>query len=274
MSGRLRVAVIGAGTMGAGIAEVFAAAGDAVVLYDADVAVREAAAERAGAAPASSLEEAVANASLAIEAVPEQLELKRRVFAAVDAAAPRQAILATNTSGLSVTEIAAACARPASVLGLHFFNPVPRMRLVEVVRGRATSDDTVDRARRACEAAGKETVVVRDVPGFATTRLSALAGNEAFHMLADGVGEAEDIDRAVRLGLNHPMGPLELADLVGLDVRLNILSHLHEALGERFRPAPLLHELVGQGRLGRKTGRGIYRYDSEGRRPPPRRAPP
>jgi len=283
------VAVVGAGTMGAGIAQAFAAAGASVRLRDVSAEALAAArarietsarrAEERGHLPAGTadgtlariatttdLSQAVAGARLVVEAAPERIELKLELFAELDGHADPDAVLATNTSALSPTQLAAATATPERVVGLHFFNPVPRMRLVELVRAEQASPATVERAAAACRAIGKEVVIVRDLPGFATTRLSALAGNEAFQMLMEGVASAEEIDAAVRLGANHPLGPLELADLVGLDVRLNILEHLQRAWGDRFRPCPLLVTLVRAGRLGRKTGHGVYRYDDDGRR--------
>ncbi len=280
------MAVVGAGVMGRGIARVFAVAGHPVRLCDSDAAVVAAglAEIRAGLArsveagrlaagesetaldriePAPDVAAAVAGAGLVIEAIVEDMAAKRALFAAIDAAAPEGAILATNTSALSITEIAAATDRPDHVLGLHFFNPAHRMPLVEIVCGAATADAVAEEADRLCRSAGKETVRVADRPGFATSRLSVLLGNEALRMLEEGVASAPDIDKAARLGLGHPMGPLELGDLVGLDIRLGVLRHLHETLGERFRPAPLLERYVAEGRLGRKTGRGVYDYEDE-----------
>jgi 3-hydroxybutyryl-CoA dehydrogenase len=282
-----RVAVIGSGTMGAGIAYAAALGGFATSVWDVapgslrkaretvEAALRkgvekgkvaEAAARAAleRLAPAEDLASAVREADLVIEAVPEDLELKRRTFAEVGRLAPERAVLATNTSSLSVSEIAAAAPRPERGVGMHFFNPVPLMRLVEVVRGRQTADDTVALAVEAARRMGKETVLVRESPGFVTTRMNALIGNEAFRMLEEGVASAPDIDRALKLGLNHPMGPFELVDLVGLDTRLSILRYLHATLGEHFRPSPLLEKLVAEGRLGKKAGRGVYDY-REGR---------
>lgn len=283
------VAVLGGGIMGRGIARVFAAAGHEVRLrdVDADVAARslatlerdlarsvtrgdvtahdaEALVARVG--PVTDLAAAVLDATLVIEAVPEDLELKRAIFTELDRLAGPDTILATNTSALSVTAIAAATTRPERVIGLHFFNPVHRMALVEVVVGLQTDESVVARARAACAAIGKTTVRVADRAGFATSRINAMIGNEAFHMLMEGVATAEDIDTALRLALGHPMGPFELVDLVGLDTRLAVLERLHESLGERFRPSPLLVSLVDAGRLGRKTGEGVYRYAADGSR--------
>jgi 3-hydroxybutyryl-CoA dehydrogenase len=196
-----------------------------------------------------------------IEAVPEKIELKLELFAALDRHAPKHAVLASNTSSLSVTEMAAVTSRPAQVVGMHFFNPVHRMKLLEVVRALQTSDATLDAACAAGVAMGKECVVVRESPGFVTTRINAMIGNEAFYMLQEGVASARDIDKALKLGLNHPMGPFELVDLVGLDTRLAILRFLHRTLGEKFRPCPLMEQYVAAGRLGRKSGRGVYEYE-------------
>jgi 3-hydroxybutyryl-CoA dehydrogenase len=182
-------------------------------------------------------------------------------FREVDVAAPAHAILATNTSSLSVTEIAGAVSTPARVVGLHFFNPVPIMKLLEIVKGLRTSDETVQRMRVLAERLGKDPIVVRDWPGFASSRLGVALGAEAIRMLEQGVASAEDIDKAMELGYRHPMGPLRLTDLVGLDVRLAILEHLHREVGEQFRPPTLLRQMVRAGKLGRKSGEGFYRYD-------------
>ncbi len=204
--------------------------------------------------------EALAQAEAIIEAVFEDLSLKRDVFARLDTLCTPTALLATNTSGLSITHIAAATNHPERVIGLHFFNPVPAMKLVEIVRAYQTSDETVARARELCQALKKETVLAKDYPGFITTRIGMLMLSEAIHCLEQGVGTAEDIDRAMKLAFNHPMGPLELADLVGLDVLLHILDSHREVLGERFLASPLLRQMVAAGHLGRKTGRGFYVY--------------
>ena len=205
-------------------------------------------------------EDAVKHADLVIEAVPERMELKIETFAAIDSHAPKHAILASNTSSLSITEMAAATERPGQVVGMHFFNPVHRMKLLEVVRALETSQATLDAVHEVGAAMGKECVVVRESPGFVTSRINAMIGNEAFYMLQEGVASAEDIDKALKLGLNHPMGPFELVDLVGLDTRLSILRFLHRTLGEKFRPCPLIEQYVAAGRLGRKSGRGVYEY--------------
>ncbi|MFW6023167.1 MAG: 3-hydroxyacyl-CoA dehydrogenase family protein [Myxococcota bacterium] len=279
----MKVSVLGAGTMGHGIAQVCAQAGYEVRLHDVDEAALARALERIHAslgklaakgrvAPDSvgaigarirrttDDRDALEGADVVIEAAPERLELKLELFRAIDRHAPEHALLATNTSSISITEIAGITARPEQVVGLHFFNPVPVMDLVEIIRGLRTGDGALQRARTFVQALGKEAVVVRDWPGFATSRLGVALGAEAIRMLEQGVASAEDIDRAMELGYRHPMGPLKLTDLVGLDVRLAILEHLHRELGEQFRPPALLRQLVRAGKLGRKTGEGFYTY--------------
>lgn len=279
-----KVTVIGAGTMGHGIAQVAAMAGFETCLQDVSAerleAGREAVAKNlakgvelgkvaAGARDAAlarlaveaSLEASVRDADLVIEAVPEDLALKKRIFATLDECAPSRAILATNTSSLGVTEIASATDRPGKVLGLHFFNPVHVMKLLEIVRGHATSDETLKCARAFGERIEKTVIVVEDVPGFATSRLGIVLGNEAMRMVEQGVASAQDIDTAMELGYRHPMGPLRLTDLVGLDVRLAISTYLHQELGgEQFRPPLILRKMVAAGKLGKKSGEGFYRY--------------
>ncbi len=281
-----RVAVIGAGTMGHGIAQVAALAGSRVRLVDVDADVLARAVTAIHAALEGGVERgklsagqrdealqrietstdpaaAVADAALVVEAVPERLDLKERVFAALDGAAPPAAILATNTSSLSVTRIQTATKRPERVVGLHFFNPVHIMKLVEVVRGEATSPATVEAATRFVRRLDKEPIVVRDSPGFASSRLGIALGLEAMRMVEEGVAEPEAIDRAMELGYRHPMGPLRLTDLVGLDVRLGIAEYLHETLGsDVFRPPEILRRMVAEGRLGRKSGRGFYDWEA------------
>ena len=282
-----RVAVIGAGTMGRGIVHAAALGGFRVTLQDVDSGVLEGALEgiqkemqkaverdridegemRGGLeriSPTESLEEAVKEADLVIEAVPEEMELKVEIFGRLDKLCPERAVLATNTSTMSPTEIAAATSRPERCIAMHFFNPAHKMKLVELVRGLETADETVEAARDVAERMGKETVEVEEFPGFVTSRINCLVGNEAMNMLVEGVASAPDIDKALRLGLGYPMGPLELADLVGLDARLRNLEHLHQTLGEKYRPSPLLYKLVAAGHYGRKSGRGIYEYDEDG----------
>ncbi|HXF56208.1 MAG TPA: 3-hydroxyacyl-CoA dehydrogenase NAD-binding domain-containing protein [Actinomycetota bacterium] len=283
------MAVIGAGTMGHGIALVFARSGFRVRLQDVQPRALESARsrielllERAVARGTASpeqrqaalsrlhyvetLAEGAEGCALAVEAVTEDPDVKRSVFAELDRVAPPEAILATNTSALSITEIAGWTRRPGRVVGMHFFNPPDRMPLVEVVPGMTTEPETVERVRWYCDRIDKESIVVADRPGFATSRLSALIGNEAWYMFMEGVASPPDIDRAARLGLGHPMGPFELGDLIGLDVRLSVLRYLHATLGERFRPCPLLVKYVEAGYLGRKTGRGVYVYHEGGAR--------
>ena len=202
----------------------------------------------------------VSNSDFIIEAVPEHIELKLKIYSSLDRSAPAHTIFASNTSGLSITEMAASTSRPQKFIGMHFFNPVHKMKLVEIIRGLETDSETYDLTEAVARRMGKETVSIRESPGFVTSRINALIGNEAFYMLQEGIASAEDIDKALKLGLNHPMGPFELVDLVGLDTRLSILNHLHQTLGEKYRPCPLLVKYVKAGRLGRKAGRGVYEY--------------
>jgi 3-hydroxybutyryl-CoA dehydrogenase len=278
-----KVAVIGSGLMGRGIAYVAAAGGFTTALHDVSsdaldrafvrirqdldegvsrgkVSPADAAAAQDRLVLAHELEAAVRDADFVIEAVPEDMALKLATFARLDTLCADEVVLASNTSALSVTEIAAATRRPRRVLGMHFFNPVPKMKLVEIVRALDTGDEALATTAEVARRMGKETVVVRESPGFITSRINAMIGNEAFFMLQEGVATAADIDKAVKLGLNHPMGPFEMVDLVGLDTRLAVLEFLHKSLGEKYRPAPLLVQHVKAGRLGKKAGRGVYDY--------------
>jgi 3-hydroxybutyryl-CoA dehydrogenase len=283
------ITVLGAGTMGRGIAHVSALAGYDTTLYDTSAeALKKAegtihknldkgveikkvdagAAEQAkqGLHLCDNLSEAVEKADLIIESVPEDITLKTEIFHALSLHAADHALFASNTSALSITEMAAASRRPDRFAGMHFFNPVHVMKLIELIRGLETSQSTIDALRAVGERMGKEIVVVNEAPGFVTSRINALIGNEAFRMLQEGVASAEDIDKALKLGLNHPMGPFEMVDLVGLDVRLSILEFLHRSLGEAYRPNQILIQHVRAGRLGRKVGRGVYDYDENGQR--------
>ncbi len=279
-----RITIIGVGTMGHGIAQVAAAAGATVHMNDISAEAidkgmsavranldkgiekgkvteeqRDAVVGRLVAAP--DLDAAAAASDLVIEAAPESLELKRKIFARIDAVAPAHAILASNTSSLPVTKIAAATGRPDKVLGMHFFNPVHIMKLLEIVRADTTSQETVDTIVAFGEKMGKDPIVVRDAPGFASSRLGLVIGLEAMRMLEQEVASAEDIDKAMTRGYGHPMGPLKLTDLVGLDVRLAIAEYLHEELGvEAFRPPEILRRMVAEGKLGKKSGQGFYTW--------------
>jgi 3-hydroxybutyryl-CoA dehydrogenase len=284
VSATRRIVVLGGGTMGRGIAAAALGGGFSVTVVDVDrdalQAARAAIARRLerdldaaraeqrleDLALGSDLDAAVAGATAVIEAVPEVVDLKLDVFARVGAAAPREALLATNTSTMSITRVAEACGNPTRVIGMHFFNPVHRMALVEIVVARSTSDATVNDALALAAALDKDPIVVKDVPGFVTSRLGLLLGNEAMRMVEDRVASPADIDKAMRLGYRHPMGPLELADLVGLDARLNNVRSMYEQSGlEQYRPPAILERLVAAGRLGRKTGSGFYRYGQDGR---------
>src|SRR5271165_2780605 len=212
---------------------------------------------------ASSVERAAREADLVIEAVPEEIESKIEIFTLLDKVSRPDTILATNTSSLSITEIASVTYRAKKCVGMHFFNPVHKMKLLEIVRGLETDEDTLATADEVGRRMGKEVVVIKESPGFITSRINAMIGNEAFYMLQEGIASAQDIDKALKLGLNHPMGPFELVDLVGLDTRLHILEYLHKTLGEKFRPAPLMVQYVKAGRLGRKAGRGVYEYPGQ-----------
>jgi 3-hydroxybutyryl-CoA dehydrogenase len=277
------IAVIGAGTMGRGIAHVAALGGYRTVLEDVlpaalrraqdeirgnldkavelkKVSASDATAALARIEYASSPEEAAREADLVIEAVPEEMESKIEIFTLLDKVCRPGTILASNTSSLSITEIASVTYRPKKCVGMHFFNPVHKMKLLEIVRALETDEEALSAAAEVGRRMGKEVVVIRESPGFITSRINAMIGNEAFYMLQEGIASAADIDKALKLGLNHPMGPFELVDLVGLDTRLHILEYLHRTLGEKYRPAPLLVQYVKAGRLGRKSGRGVYEY--------------
>ena len=284
-----RVAVLGAGTMGNGIAQVCAMAGYDVALHDpqpgaveralgtirgnlekgvergkVSVELRDLALRSLRAA--TSLTDAAATADLVVEAAPESIELKMAIFAALDREAPPHALLGTNTSSLSVGRIAEATERPEQVIGLHFFNPVHIMKLLEVVRGARTSQPTLDAALTFARRIGKEPIVVTDTPGFASSRLGVVLGLEAMRMVEQGVATPQDIDKAMELGYNHPMGPLKLTDVVGLDVRLGIAEYLHGELGgEQYRPPELLRRMVADGKLGKKSGHGFYDWTQESR---------
>jgi len=277
------VAVIGAGIMGRGIAHAAAVGGYRTILEDilpnalrrAETEIRsnlDKAVELGKVTPAdadaafsrleyaSSVEEAARQADLVIEAVPEEMESKIEIFTLLDKVSRPNTILASNTSSLSITEIASVTYRAKKIVGMHFFNPVHKMKLIEIVKALESRPATLEAVETVSRRMGKETVLVRESPGFITTRVNASIGNEAFYMLMEGVASARDIDKALKLGLNHPMGPFELVDLVGLDTRLSILEYLHRSLGEKYRPCPLLAQYVKAGRLGRKVGKGVYDY--------------
>ncbi|WP_185974011.1 3-hydroxyacyl-CoA dehydrogenase [Brevibacillus sp. LEMMJ03] len=279
------IAVIGGGVMGRGIAYVAAVSGYNVVLQDISAEALEKAKHYIESELSRSVEKgyikqeqkdtaienlaystdmaaAARNADLVIEAVLELMDVKIDVFQKLDQYAPAHAVLATNTSTMSPTEIAAQTSRPEKCVAMHFFNPPHKMKLIEIVRGLDTSNETVAIAKAVAKQMNKESVEVNEYPGFVTSRMNCLIGNEAMYMLMEGVASAEDIDKAIKLGLNHPMGPLELADLVGLDTRLRNMEYLHKTLGEKYRPCPLLVKYVKAGRLGRKSGGGFYNYDN------------
>ncbi|HWJ54772.1 MAG TPA: 3-hydroxyacyl-CoA dehydrogenase NAD-binding domain-containing protein [Vicinamibacterales bacterium] len=279
----VRIGVLGAGTMGHGIAHAAIAGGYQTRLYDVSPAAVDTARGaieqivrkgvelgKVGGADAdamlarlsvtTSLSEALADADMVIEAAPERIDLKLQLFQQIDQLAPAGAVIASNTSALSITEMAGSIANPSRVGGMHFFNPVHKMKLIEIVRALESAPATLEAIAEVSRRMGKETVLVRESPGFITTRVNASIGNEAFYMLMEGVASARDIDTALKLGLNHPMGPFELVDLVGLDTRLSILEYLHRSLGEKYRPCPLLAQYVKAGRLGRKVGKGVYEY--------------
>jgi 3-hydroxybutyryl-CoA dehydrogenase len=277
------ISILGAGTMGHGIAHAAMAAGFETRLFDvsderlekawnriSDVLNKAVELGKGSVADvdgalrrlqmSTDIDRVLEDTDFVIEAAPERIDLKLRLFGEIERAAPPTAIVATNTSALSITEMAGSIAHPARVAGMHFFNPVHKMKLVEIVRALESSEETLETIEAVARRMGKETVLVRESPGFITTRVNASIGNEAFYMLMEGVASARDIDKALKLGLNHPMGPFELVDLVGLDTRLSILEYLHKTMGEKYRPCPLLAQYVKAGRLGRKVGKGVYEY--------------
>jgi 3-hydroxybutyryl-CoA dehydrogenase len=277
------ITVLGAGTMGHGIAHAAIGGRYETRMFDvSEAAIQKGrtAVERivrqgvelgkVAAADADSmlkqlttttdLPTALADTDFVIEAAPERIDLKLQLFADIERLAPVAAVIGSNTSALSITEMAATLSNPARAAGMHFFNPVHKMKLIEIVQALETSAETLHAIEAVSARMGKETVLVRESPGFITTRINASLGNEAFYMLMEGVASARDIDKALKLGLNHPMGPFELVDLVGLDTRLSILQYLHRTMGEKYRPCPLLVQYVNAGRLGRKVGRGVYEY--------------
>lgn len=284
-----KIAVIGGGIMGRGIAHVSALAGFDTILYDISDEVLSAALssikanlnkavdksiislEQSNAAQnllttSSAFDDAVGEVQFVIEAIPEKINLKTELFSKLNARCGVETILASNTSSLSVTEIAAVVENPSRVIGMHFFNPVHKMKLVEIIKGLETSASAITATKDVAVQMGKEVVTIKESPGFITSRINAMIGNEAFYMLQEGIATAEEIDKALKLGLNHPMGPFEMVDLVGLDTRLSILRFLHQSLGEKYRPCPLMEQYVKAGRLGRKTGKGVYDYHSEKKR--------
>jgi 3-hydroxybutyryl-CoA dehydrogenase len=279
------VAVIGAGAMGRGIAHAAAIGGFRTILEDilpsslqrAQAEIRDQLhqgvtlgnltpeqAEKAlgNIEFAATPEEAVTSAELVIEAVPEEMESKLEIFTLLDKVCRPDTVIVSNTTSLSITEIASVTYRAKRCLGMHFSHPVENMKLLEIVRGLETDDQSIAIAVEVGRRMGKEVVVLKESPGFVTSRINALIGNEAFNMLQEGIASAADIDKAIKLGLNHPVGPFELVDAVGLDTRLYLLEHLHKTLGEKYRPAPLLVQYVKAGRLGRKSGRGIFEYEN------------
>ena len=283
------VTIIGAGTMGSGIAQVCAQSGWETKLFDAfpeslekgiasidkfwnkgiekgKTTTEEKEEWSSNLKFYTDLTQAVEGTDLVIEAVPEIMKLKKEIFVQLEKIAPKNAILATNTSSLPISSIANATTCPERIIGMHFFNPVPIMKLLELVRHKKCSEETIAAAKLIGETMGKETILVEDVPGFATSRLGVVLGNEAIRMLSEGVASASDIDSAMKLGYKHPMGPLELSDLVGLDVRRDILNSLADSFeDESYRPHPLLNALVSEGSLGKKTSKGIYNWTSSGK---------
>ena len=291
MSEKESITVVGAGLMGTGIAHAFASSGFPVCLVDTNQDALAKARDTIGTILAGGvrlgktsqsdadaalarlqgiprLQDARKDCALVIETATENLAVKQNIVRAAQAHFVPDAVVGTNTSALSITEIASVLQRPARVVGMHFFNPVHKMKLVEIVRGLETSPDVVAKVRNWSTAIGKTSIEVNESPGFTTSRISALLGNEAMVMLSEGVATAEDIDTSLRLAFNHPMGPLELGDMTGWDTRLAVLQYLHQTLGEKFRPCPLISKLVKAGRYGRKVGRGVYAYDDKGAKIP------
>ncbi|CAI10714.1 DitN-like 3-hydroxyacyl-CoA dehydrogenase,possibly related to diterpenoid metabolism (plasmid) [Aromatoleum aromaticum EbN1] len=289
MSQMEKIIVVGAGLMGTGIAYSCAISGYRILLVDANPSALDKAVgqinslvaagvklgklvEAAGKAALERLEAAIeldgraSDAALLIETATEKIDIKLAIIGKADELLPPEAIIASNTSALSISELAAATRRPTQFAGMHFFNPVHKMKLVELIRGIETTQATVERLKAVTAALGKTSIVVNEAPGFTTSRMSALMGNEAMYMLAEGVASADDIDTSLRMAFNHPMGPLELGDLTGWDTRLSVLQYLHQTMGEKFRPCPLIIKMVKAGRYGRKVGRGVYEYDAEGQK--------
>ncbi len=277
------IAVLGAGTMGHGVAHAAAASGFQTRLYDVSdtsltkartqidgilrkavelgkLQTTDADAAMARLSTSSNIAQVLGDADLVIETVPERIDIKVKLFSDIQQYAPASAIVGSNTSALSITEMASTLTDPSRVAGMHFFNPVHKMKLIEIVRALESSERALETIEAVSKRMGKETVLVREAPGFITSRVNASIGNEAFYMLMEGVASARDIDKALKLGLNHPMGPFELVDLVGLDTRLSILEYLHRSMGEKYRPCPLLAQYVKAGRLGKKVGKGVYEY--------------
>jgi 3-hydroxybutyryl-CoA dehydrogenase len=278
------IGIVGAGTMGSGIAQVAAAAGYQVIMRDIEesfvdkglkaieknlsrmVAKEKITSEKMteimGRITGTVEMDKLAAAQMVIEAAVERMDIKKEIFKSLDQTCPPETILASNTSGLSITEMASATKRPGKVVGMHFFNPVPVMKLVEVVKGAATSEETYATAMQICKSLGKEAITVNEAPLFAVNRILCPMLNEAIFVLAEGIASAEDIDKGMMLGANHPIGPLALADLVGLDVMLLVMDNLYEETGDsKYRTAPLLRKMVRAGFLGRKSGRGFYNYN-------------
>lgn len=282
------VGVLGSGQMGRGVAHVAALAGFNVVFYNHRIATLEKALQYIESELNKGIErgktteedkvrtlanlhitdklEDLKDADIIIESLPEVLEIKQATFAELDKLCKPETIFASNTTSLSITELASATDRPDRFIGMHFFNPVHKMKLIEMVNGLETSAETTAATKEFGIAFGKEVVTIKESPGFVTSRIQALIGNEAFIMLNEGLGTAEDIDKACKLGLNHPMGPFEMIDFVGLDTRLKSLEYLSKMFGDKYKPAPLHVQYVKAGRYGRKVGKGVYEYDENGKK--------